>query len=146
MIYICFWLHTTDYSYRTCNKWTQSHGRQHDELLPSLFPIYREKHLRILWIETNLMARTFNIRGFKNSTQSVRFNCLFFTLYGCYGILSYWNWKTHVLSFFCYLTFDILTTGHEMAIISVTLVCKTISEISFVSLCYVPYFEGLLSN
>ena len=37
-------------------------------------------------------------------------------------------------------------TGHEMAIISVTLVCKTISEISFVSLCYIPYFEGLLSN
>ena len=87
-----------------------------------------------------------NAQIHKNRTQSMLFNCLFLTLYGCYGILLYWNWKTHVLRFFCYLTFDILTTGHEMAIISVTLVCKTISEISFVSLSYVPYFEGLLSN
>ena len=87
-----------------------------------------------------------NAQIHKNRTQSMLFNCLFLTLYGCYGILLYWNWKTHVLRFFCYLTFDILTTGHEMAIISVTLVCKTISEICFVSLCYVPYFEGSLSN
>ena len=82
----------------------------------------------------------------KNGTQSSPFICFSITLYGFYGILLYWSWKPHVLRFFCYLTFDILTTGHEMAIISVTLVCKTISEISFVSLCYIPYFEGLLSN
>ena len=75
----------------------------------------------------------------KNHKQSMLFNHPFLTLYGC-------NRKTHVLRIFRYLTFNILTTGHEMAIISVTLVCKTISEISFVSLCYVPYFEGLLLN
>ena len=87
-----------------------------------------------------------NAQIHKNRTQSMLFNCLFLTLYGCYGIRLYWNRKTHVLRFFWYLTFDILTTGHEMAIISVTLVCKTISEISFVSFYYVPFFEGLLSN
>ena len=66
----------------------------------------------------------------------------------CMDVMEYFytGIERHVLRFFCYLTFDILTTGHEMAIISVTLVCKTISEISFVSLCYIPYFEGLLSN
>ena len=83
-----------------------------------------------------------NAKIHKNHTQSMLFICLFITLYGCYGILLYWKWKPHVLRFFWYLTFDILTIGHEMAIKSVTLDCKKISEISFVSHCYVPYFEG----
>ena len=62
-----------------------------------------------------------NAKIHKNRTQSTLFICFFITLYGFYGILLYWSWKPHVLPFFWYLTFDLLTISHKMAIISVTL-------------------------
>ena len=69
--------------------------------------------------------------------------CIFAFVSPCMEIIVHflqWNWKPHSLRFFCYLTFDIRTIGHEMVVISVTLVCWKISEISLVSHCYIPYF------
>ena len=82
--------------------------------------------------------------GHTQKLTQINNNCTQYTLYGCYGIILKWNWKPHYLCF--YLCFDILTIGHEMLLISVTLVCWEISEISFASHCYIPYFEGLPSK
>ena len=81
-----------------------------------------------------------NAQIHKNRTQSTLFICFFTALYGFYGISVYWSWKPLVLPFFWYLTFDLLTIGHKMAIISMTLSAEKNQKSAWCHIVLYPLF------